>query len=148
MTKAVASQFVILLVEDEPSDAHLVRMAFAENKIQVDLRHVSDGVEAFEYLRCETEPCRDAPRPDLILLDLNMPRMDGREFLLEIKKQDSFRSIPVVVLTTSEVERDVAVSYYMYAAGYIVKPVDLDQFVNIIRCLYEYWCNTVMIAKK
>lgn len=140
--------FVILLVEDEPADAHLVRVALRENHVLTDLRHVVDGVEAFEYLDRKGERFLDAPRPDLILLDLNMPRMNGREFLEEIKKRDEFGSIPVVVLTTSEVERDVVASYRLGAAGFIVKPVDMDQFIATVRTLEDYWCTLVRVPKK
>ncbi|MBF0562218.1 MAG: response regulator [Alphaproteobacteria bacterium] len=139
--------FTILLVEDDPADAHLVQAAFIENRVLVDLRHVMDGVEAFNYLRRHGESHRDAVRPDLILLDLNMPRMDGREFLTAIKIDDALRSIPVVILTTSEVERDIVASYKLGAAGYIVKPVDFEQFIAAIKSLKDYWCSVVRVPK-
>ncbi|WP_448191451.1 response regulator [Azospirillum sp. sgz301742] len=139
------SQFTILLAEDDPADAFLVKEAFNENRIAVDLHRVSDGVEAFEFLRRQSEQFRNAPTPDLILLDLNMPRMDGREFLAAIKKDDALCGIPVVVLTTSDVERDAVASYRLGAAGYVVKPMDMDQFFAEIRRLEDYWFSLVRL---
>jgi CheY-like chemotaxis protein len=130
--------FDILLVEDEPADANLVRSALKENKVLCNLHHVLDGVEALAFLRREA-PYADAAQPDLILLDLNMPRMNGREFLAAVKADDALKLVPVVVLTTSDVERDVVASYKLGAAGYITKPVDMDQFVDAIRQLDNYW---------
>jgi CheY-like chemotaxis protein len=141
-------RFVILLVEDEPADAHLVQVALTENRILADVRHAVDGREALDYLRRQAPRFADAPRPDLILLDLNMPRMDGREFLAAIKLEKAFRQIPVVVLTTSEVERDVIASYHLGAAGYITKPVDLQQFMAAIRDVGDYWFELVRLPKK
>jgi CheY-like chemotaxis protein len=135
---------IVLLVEDEPADAHLVRLAFDEGKIAVDLHHVLDGVEAFEFLRNE-KGYAQAPVPDLILLDLNMPRMDGRQFLEKIKADGELHRIPVVVLTTSDAERDMLYSYDHFAAGYIVKPVDVDAFVKIVRGISEYWIHIVRL---
>lgn len=134
--------FTILLVEDEPADAHLVRVAFNESRLLVDLQHVSDGVEALAYLD-RVGPYAQAPRPDLILLDLNMPRLDGRGFLAEMKGRNGLRAIPVVVLTTSDVERDVVSAYDLGAAGYIVKPVDIDQFIDVVQSLKDYWITVV-----
>ncbi len=131
--------YELLLVEDEPADAHLVRVAVDEGRIPCRLHHVSDGVEALEFLRRQVNGYRQAPRPDLILLDLNMPRMNGREFLSEIKKDQSLASIPVVVLTTSEVERDINASFQLGASGYITKPMDMNQFVAAINRLGDYW---------
>jgi CheY-like chemotaxis protein len=139
--------FVILLAEDEPADAHLVKVALVENHILADLHIVVDGREAFEFLRKEGPCFADAPRPDLILLDLNMPRMDGREFLDAIKRDTVLKDIPVVVLTTSEVERDIAASYHLGAAGYITKPVDINQFMEAIRQLGEYWFALVRLPR-
>jgi CheY-like chemotaxis protein len=141
-------RFVILLVEDEPADAHLVQVALNENRILADVRHAVDGREALDYLRRQGPRFAEAPRPDLILLDLNMPRMDGREFLAAIKLERDFRQIPVVVLTTSEVERDVIASYHLGAAGYITKPVDLQQFMEAIRDVGDYWFDLVRLPKK
>jgi CheY-like chemotaxis protein len=141
------SHFVILLVEDEPADAHLVQVALTENRILANVRHVTDGREAFDYLRRQGPRFADAPRPDLILLDLNMPRMDGREFLAAIKQEQDFRHVPVVVLTTSDVERDVVASYHLGAAGYITKPVDVIQFMAAIRDLGDYWFDLVRLPQ-
>jgi CheY-like chemotaxis protein len=140
--------FDILLVEDEPSDAHLVKMAIRENKILCRLHHVIDGVEALAFLRHQGDQNTDSPRPDLILLDLNMPRMNGREFLAAIKADDALATIPVVVLTTSDVERDVIASYKMGAASYITKPVDMEQFIDAIRQLDRYWFTLTRLPKK
>jgi CheY-like chemotaxis protein len=143
----VEHRFVILLVEDEPADAHLVQVALTENRILADVRHVTDGREAFDCLRRQGPRFADAPRPDLILLDLNMPRMDGREFLAAIKLEQDFRNIPVVVLTTSDVERDIVASYHLGAAGYITKPVDVIQFMAAIRDLGDYWFDLVRLPQ-
>ncbi len=140
--------FVILLVEDEPADAHLVKAALSENHILADLQHVVDGREAFEYLHREGPRFAQAPRPNLILLDLNMPRMNGQEFLAAIKQEPGLCSIPVVILTTSEVERDVVASYKLGAAGYISKPVDVVQFMAAIGDLGDYWFDLVRLPQK
>ncbi|WP_404419369.1 response regulator [Marinospirillum sp.] len=134
--------FKVLLVEDEPADAHLVKMSFEEGRVLVDLQHVQDGVEALEYLNREGDFAQ-APRPDLILLDLNMPRMNGRQFLEKIKKQESLKRIPVVVLTTSEAEIDIVSSYDLGASGFIVKPVNIDDFIQQVQQLENYWFTLV-----
>lgn len=139
--------FDILLVEDEPADAHLVRSALKENKVLCNMSVVQDGVEALAYLRREGQ-YQDAVLPDLILLDLNMPRMNGREFLSVVKADEELKTIPVVVLTTSDVERDVVASYKLGAAGYITKPVDMDQFIDAIRQLDNYWFVLARLPKK
>jgi CheY-like chemotaxis protein len=137
-------KLTVLLVEDEPADAHLVRLAFEEGRVMADLHHVQDGVEAFEFLRRE-KGYAQAPAPDLILLDLNMPRMDGRQFLQKVKADTALHTIPVVVLTTSDSERDMLYSYDHFAAGYIVKPVDVDAFVKIVRGIGDYWISVVRL---
>jgi CheY-like chemotaxis protein len=139
-----AKKLTILLVEDEPADAHLARLAFEEGNVLVDLHHVSDGVEAFAFLRNEGAYV-NVPRPDLILLDLNMPRMDGREFLQKIKVDAELHSLPVVVLTTSDAERDLLDSYDHFAAGFIVKPVNVDAFIQIVRGIGDYWVSIVRL---
>jgi CheY-like chemotaxis protein len=141
------SPFIILLAEDEPADAHLVKVAISENHILADLHMVGDGREAMEFLRRQAPRFADAPRPDLILLDLNMPRMDGREFLAAIKQDADLRNIPVVVLTTSDVERDIVASYHLGAAGYVTKPVDINQFMTAIRQLGDYWFTLVRLPR-
>lgn len=143
-----ASPFDILLVEDEPADANLVRTALRENKVLCNLHHVLDGVEALAFLRRQDESYRAAPQPDMILLDLNMPRMNGREFLSAIKADAALQAIPVVVLTTSDVERDVVAAYKLGAAGYITKPVDLAQFIDAIRQLGNYWFTLTRLPRK
>ena len=143
----IARRFVILLAEDEPADAYLVKAAITENTIQADLHCVVDGREAIEFLLRQGTRFAQAPRPDLILLDLNMPRMDGREFLAAIKQDESLRDIPVVVLTTSSVQRDVLVSYDLGAAGFITKPVDVHQFFEVIRQLGGYWMSLVKLPQ-
>ena len=145
--KSDAQRFVILLAEDEPADAHLVKVALTENRILVDLHQVVDGREALEFLHREGPRFADAPRPDLILLELNMPRMDGREFLAAIKQEPELRHIPVVVLTTSDVERDVIATYNLCAASYITKPVDVVQFIAAIRDLGNYWFELVRLPR-
>lgn len=134
--------FPILLVEDEPADAHLVRVAFQEAGVNIALHHVLDGVEALEFLNRQP-PHEEAPRPCLILLDLNMPRMDGRSFLKTIKADESLRPIPVVVLTTSNAESDMLACYDKSAAGYVVKPLDVDEFLKTIRDIGHYWLSIV-----
>ncbi|MBF0562717.1 MAG: response regulator [Alphaproteobacteria bacterium] len=140
--------FVILLVEDSPADAHLTAMALSENHILADVHTVSDGMEAIEFLHRQGTRFADTPRPDLILLDLNMPRMDGREFLAIVKQDPDLREIPVVVLTTSDVERDVVGSYYLGAAGYITKPVELSEFMKAINSFGDYWFALVRLPGK
>ena len=140
--------FVILLAEDEPADAHLVKTALTENRIMADLHHVVDGREVLAFLRRQGSRFADAPRPDLILLDLNMPRMDGRECLAALKKDPSLHSIPVVILTTSEVERDVVASYNLGASGYISKPVDIQEFITAVRHLGDYWIKLVRLPHR
>jgi CheY-like chemotaxis protein len=139
-------KFRILLIDDNPGDAHLTRMALREAKIHSELDHVIDGVEALEYLRRQGR-FADRPRPHLLLLDLNMPRMDGRQFLAELKRDEALRSLPVVVLTTSDVERDVASSYDLGAAGYITKPVVYDGLVEALRRLEGYWFALVRLPE-
>ncbi|MDD2914526.1 MAG: response regulator [Gallionella sp.] len=147
MTTANANPFDILLVEDEPADANLVRSALKESKVLCNLHLVQDGVDALSFLR-RLGQYLDAPQPDLILLDLNMPRMNGREFLAEVKQDPLLSGIPVVVLTTSDVERDVVMSYKLGAAGYITKPVDMEQFIDAIRQLDNYWFVVARLPRK
>jgi CheY-like chemotaxis protein len=137
--------FVILLVEDEPADAYLIKVALRETRAPIELHWVNDGIEAFEFLRREGDGFRAAPHPNLILLDLNMPRMDGREFLTAIKQEPQFRDIPVIMLTTSDVERDVLASYQLGAAGYVVKPVGLAELAAAVKGLEHYWFGVVRL---
>lgn len=134
----------ILLVEDNPGDVRLTIEALKEAKVLNHLSVAGDGVEAVDFLRRRT-PYENAPRPDLILLDLNLPRKDGREVLMEIKQDPHLRRIPVVVLTTSQAEQDIARSYDLHANCYISKPVDLDQFMEVIRSVEGFWLKIVKL---
>jgi CheY-like chemotaxis protein len=142
-----SNRFVVLLVEDEPADVHLTKMAFKESRLLVDVQDVGDGVEALSFLLREGR-YSDAPKPDLILLDLNMPRMDGKTFLKRIKQFEAFSHIPVVVLTTSAAEIDILESYDLGCAGYVTKPVDLEQFLSAIRNVEDYWLTLVKLPQK
>jgi two-component system, chemotaxis family, response regulator Rcp1 len=137
----------ILLVEDSPSDTELTIEAFREGKIASHLSHVEDGVEALDFLK-RRNSFENAPRPDLILLDLNMPRKDGREVLAELKSDLDFRTIPVVVLTTSRAEIDILRAYQLQANCYISKPVDFDQFVKVMRLIERFWLEIVTLPRK
>jgi two-component system, chemotaxis family, response regulator Rcp1 len=134
----------LLLVEDSPGDVELTREALDEAKVANRLHVVSDGVEAMAFLRREGR-WAGAVRPDLVLLDLNLPRMDGREVLAAIKGDPDLRRIPVVVLTTSEAERDVLAAYQLHANAYIVKPVDLAQFLAVVRSVEGFWLSVVKL---
>ena len=134
----------ILLVEDNPGDVRLTREALKEGKVYNNLHWAKDGVEALEFLRREGKHAR-APRPDIILLDLNLPRKDGREVLLEIKNDDRFRQIPVVVLTTSKAEEDVWRSYQLHANCYVTKPVDLEKFIQVVQSIDRFWLTVVTL---
>jgi two-component system, chemotaxis family, response regulator Rcp1 len=134
----------ILLVEDNPADVRLTREAFAEGGIHNSLVVVRDGVEAMRFLRQQDEHA-NVVRPDLILLDLNLPRKDGREVLADIKADLDLRRIPVVILTTSRAEMDVLRTYNLHANCYIVKPVDLDQFIHVVKSIESFWLTAVML---
>lgn len=137
----------ILLVEDSPGDVRLTQEALKEAKIANNLSVVMDGEEAVNFLH-RKDKYRDAPRPDLILLDLNLPKKDGREVLEEIKTDLDLRRIPVVVLTVSKAAEDIARSYNLHANCYITKPVDLDQFIGIIKSIEEFWLTIVKLPAK
>jgi chemotaxis family two-component system response regulator Rcp1 len=137
----------ILLVEDNPGDVRLETEALKEAKILNHLSVVMDGAEAMEFLRRKGK-FADAEKPDLILLDLNLPKKDGREVLAEIKADDDLRRIPVVILTTSKDEEDVLRSYDLHANAYIVKPLNLDQFINAVRKIEEFWLTVVRLPLK
>jgi chemotaxis family two-component system response regulator Rcp1 len=134
----------ILLVEDNPGDARLAREALKDGKVRNTLYHVKDGVEAMNFLRRKGEHA-NAPRPDLILLDLNLPRKDGREVLAEIKADPALRRIPVVVLTTSKDEEDVLKTYNLHANCFISKPLDLQQFVKVVKSIEDFWLTIVKL---
>jgi CheY-like chemotaxis protein len=134
----------VLLVEDNPGDAQLTRIALEDSKISIHLNVVEDGVEAMTFLR-KQEKYMAAAHPDLVLLDLNLPRKDGREVLAEIKADQTLKRIPVVILTTSQSDEDVLKAYNLYANCYITKPVDFDQFVKIIRSIEDFWFTIVKL---
>ena len=136
----------ILLVEDNPGDARLAREALKESKVHNNLHHVLDGVEAMRFLRREGAYAEMAV-PDLILLDLNLPRKDGREVLAEIKDDAELRLVPVVVLTTSSAERDLVKSYDLHANAYVVKPIDLDRFIEIVQAIENFWFSIVKLPQ-
>ncbi len=136
----------ILLVEDNPGDARLAQEALKDSKVHNTLHHVEDGVEAMKFLRAQAEYA-GVPSPDLILLDLNLPKKDGREVLAEIKEDPDLRFIPVVVMTTSEAERDLLKSYHLHANAYIVKPVDFDRFVEIVQAIENFWFTVVKLPR-
>ncbi|GIG27920.1 response regulator [Cellulomonas marina] len=137
----------VLLVEDDSGDVLMTREAFEDNKLRNRLTVVPDGVSALEYLRKEG-PHADAPTPDLVLLDLNLPRKSGREVLDEMKRDETLRSIPVVVLTTSEAEEDVRSSYALHANAYVTKPVDFDRFIEVVRQIDEFFVEVVRLPSR
>jgi CheY-like chemotaxis protein len=137
----------VLLVEDDPGDVLMTQEAFEEHKVRNRLAVVSDGAEALSYLRREG-PYADAVRPDLILLDLNLPRRDGREVLEEIKKDDDLRRIPVVVLTTSAADEDILRSYQLHANAYVTKPVDFERFITVIRQIDDFFVSVVKLPPR
>lgn len=139
--------FEILLVEDNPGDARLAQEALKEGRMTSRLKVVVDGVEAMAYLRREGQYA-GSPRPNLVLLDLNLPRKDGRQVLAELKADEDLRRIPVVVLTTSQAEQDILRSYDLHANCYITKPVDLDRFISVVRSIEEYWCSVVTLPPR
>jgi len=132
----------ILLVEDNPGDVRLTREAFAEGPFAVNLSVVSNGVEALTFLRRE-RPYTNAPRPEIVLLDLNLPCVDGRQVLAQLKADQRLRCIPVVILTTSKAEADITQTYDLHANCYIAKPVDLEQFFTVVRGIEDFWLTTV-----
>jgi len=134
----------ILLVEDNPGDVRLTLEALKDAKVWNHMSVVEDGIEAMEFLRRQG-PHAGAPRPDLVLLDLNLPRKDGREVLEEVKADPDLKSIPVVILTTSQAEQDICRAYNLHANCYITKPVDLDQFITVVRTIEEFWLTVVKL---
>ena len=137
----------ILMVEDDPGDVRLTREALKGSKLLHSLNVVEDGVAALDYLR-RNAPYQEAVRPDLVLLDLNLPRKDGREVLAAMKQDPALRAIPVVILTTSQAEEDVLRAYNLNANCYVTKPVDFDQFMRIVRTIEEFWLNVVTLPPK
>lgn len=135
----------ILLVEDNPGDVRLTQEVLKEGKILNNLSVVSDGVQAIEFLHKQGEFAQ-SPRPDLILLDLNLPRKDGWQVLAEIKSSAGLKRIPVVILTTSQAEEDIMTAYDSYANCYITKPIDLEQFIKVVRSIEEFWLRIVKLS--
>jgi CheY-like chemotaxis protein len=142
--KARGRPIEILLVEDNPGDVRLTQEALKEGKVLNHLSVVRDGVEALSFLN-RKEKYKDAPRPDLIWLDLNLPKKNGREVLGEIKGNPDFRRIPVVILTISKDEQDILKSYDLHANCYITKPVDLTQFINVVKSIEDFWLTIVKL---
>jgi two-component system, chemotaxis family, response regulator Rcp1 len=147
MKTAEVRPIEILLVEDSPSDAEFTVEALKEAKVRNHLSIAEDGVQAMEFLRQQGKYAQ-APRPDLVMLDLNLPRKDGREVLAEMKADDRLRTIPVVVLTTSRAEEDVLRAYQLYANCYITKPVDFQQFLNVVRSIESFWLFVVTLPPR
>ena len=147
MSKGTYGQPIdILLVEDNPGDVRLTIEALKEGKVLNTLSVAVDGVEALSFLHREG-PYAEAPRPDLILLDLNLPKKDGREVLAEIKTDDKLKCIPVVVLTTSQAEQDIFKSYNLHANCFITKPVDLEQFIAVLQSIEDFWLTVVTLPE-
>jgi chemotaxis family two-component system response regulator Rcp1 len=134
----------ILLVEDNEGDARLAKEAMRDSKIRNTLHHVSDGEEAMAFLRKEGKYA-NVPRPDLVLLDLNLPKKDGRQVLAEIKNDDELKRIPVVILTVSSAEEDILKTYNLHANCYITKPIDLSQFMKVVRSVEDFWLTIVKL---
>jgi chemotaxis family two-component system response regulator Rcp1 len=137
----------ILMVEDNPGDVRLTREALKGGKIWNEINVVSDGVAALDYLR-RAAPYEAATRPDLVLLDLNLPRKDGREVLAAMKADDSLKTIPVVILTTSQAEEDVVRAYKLHANCYVTKPVDFEQFTRIVQAIEQFWLSVVTLPPR
>ncbi len=142
--EVIGDPIEILLVEDNPGDVRLTREALRDGKIYNNLYVARDGVEAMAFLR-KIDQYANAPRPDLILLDLNLPRKDGHEVLAEVKTDENLRRIPVVILTTSQAEEDIIKTYDLHVNCYITKPVDLDQFVKIVKSIEDFWLTIVKL---
>ncbi|PSB54176.1 response regulator [Chamaesiphon polymorphus] len=134
----------VLLVEDNLGDVHLTRIALADREVNVNLSVVTDGVEAMNFLHCQGE-YHQAVHPDLILLDWNLPRKDGKEVLIEIRSDERLQRIPVVVLTTSQAEEDILKAYNLHANCYITKPLDFNQFVRIVQSIEDFWFSIVQL---
>ncbi len=137
----------VLLVEDSPGDVRLTQEAFRDADSTIRLHVAADGVEAMAFLRHEGAN-KHSPRPDLILLDLNLPKMDGRELLVRIKEDDSFKLIPTVILTTSDAEADIVKSYQLQANCYLIKPVQLEAFENLVKSVNDFWLHKVRLPQQ
>jgi two-component system response regulator len=146
MNPLARKPFHILLVEDSPADVLLTKEALSDSKLLVELHVTENGMQAMEFLR-HNGAYSEAPTPDLVLLDLNLPLKDGREVLAEVKADPHLRSIPVVVLTTSQAEEDVLRAYGLHANCYITKPVDFESFVNVVRSIQQFWFSIVTLPR-
>jgi chemotaxis family two-component system response regulator Rcp1 len=144
--ETIVREIEILLVEDNPGDVRLTIEALKDGKIHNHLKVVSDGEEALAFLRRQGQYAK-ATRPDLILLDLNLPKKDGREVLMEIKQEKDLKRIPVVVLTTSTAEKDIIKTYDLHANCYVNKPVDFDQFTNVVKSIEDFWFTVVKLPR-
>lgn len=146
MTKKQSRAVEVLLVEDNPADVRLTQEALKDGRVLVNLTVASDGVEAIDILK-RAGPHTTKARPDLILLDLNLPRKNGREVLEEIKADDDLKRIPVIVMTTSKAEQDIYKAYNLNANCYVTKPVDLDEFLNVVRSIEDFWLTIVTLPE-
>src|SRR5471030_3068644 len=138
---------IVLLVEDSPGDVRLTQEAFRDAGKSIDLRVAADGVEAMAFLKHEGVHA-DAPRPDFILLDLNLPKMDGREVLAHIKEDEDLKTIPTVILTTSDAEADIMTSYQLQANCYLSKPVQLEEFESLVKSINDFWLTKVKLPQQ
>jgi len=145
MDKKIKKNDVILIADDDDNDVFLTKKAFQKSDIPIIFKRVTNGEELMNYLvrKGEYEKLESSPRPSIILLDLNMPKMDGKEVLVEIKQHPDFKKIPVIVLSTSKAEEDINRTYFLGANSYIVKPTDFKKLVNIVQSLSEYWLKTI-----
>jgi CheY-like chemotaxis protein len=146
MTEDTDMKKIVLLVEDSPGDVRLTQEAFLDADRTIDLRVAADGVEAMAFLRREGLYA-DAPRPDFILLDLNLPKMDGREVLAHIKEDDDLKTIPTVILTTSDAQADIMTSYMLQANCYLSKPVQLEEFESLVKSINDFWLTKVKLPQ-
>ena len=147
MTPSQGRPIEVLLVEDDPGDELMTREAFEENKVRNNLHVARDGEEALDFLN-QRGQFADAPRPDLVLLDLNLPKFDGRQVLAEIKADENLRTIPVVVLTTSGAEEDILRSYQLHANAYVTKPVDFARFIQVVRQIDDFFVSVVRLPAR
>lgn len=147
MTPSQGRPIEVLLVEDDPGDELMTREAFEENKVRNNLHVARDGEEALDFLNRRGEYA-DAPRPDLVLLDLNLPKFDGRQVLAEIKADEDLRTIPVVVLTTSGAEEDILSSYQLHANAYVTKPVDFARFIQVVRQIDDFFVSVAQLPAR
>jgi two-component system, chemotaxis family, response regulator Rcp1 len=147
METTLLNSIDILIVEDNKGDARLIEEVFNQNKVFNSLNFVNDGVEAMDFLYARGK-YKKMPKPDLIILDLNLPRKDGREVLAEIKADDNLKSIPVVIMTISQAEEDILRSYNLHANCYVTKPLDLKQFIKVVKSIENYWFSVVKLPPK